>query len=94
MNEELIAEALIGDEAKKFLDSDFGKTLMGLAQQEATLAMGLLKSADPEDSKTIRSIQNDIWRAEKFEEWLIDLISAGETALRLYQQQEVNDGTA
>jgi cytoplasmic iron level regulating protein YaaA (DUF328/UPF0246 family) len=85
--DELVAEAEIGDEAKRFLESDLGKTILGIAKLEAEQAVMRLRNVDPDDAKSIRQIQNEIWRAESFEEWLTQLFHNGEQAIELYRQQ-------
>lgn len=89
--ETLEAEAIIGDEADRFLRSDLGKTLIGLARQEAQDAMLELKKADPKDSEAIRSLQSRIWRAESFEEWLTSLAHSGEIALKTIELDEAEE---
>lgn len=87
MNDELIAEALIGDEAKRFLESDLGQVILGMAQQEVDAAVEKLKAVDPTDAKVIREIQNEVWRAEQFKGWLTELFHKGEAALQAFKQQ-------
>ena len=85
--EGLLAEAQIGDEVRKFLASDAGRTLLGIAQQEATAAEKALGRVNPEDAKEIIRLQRVIWNAENFESWLMELISNGDNALNIYRQQ-------
>ena len=87
MNEELIAAAELGEQAKKFLESDLGQCLIGISKQEIELAREKLDSVDPEDAKKIRDIQNDIKVAKYFEQWLVELLSKGENALQIFIQQ-------
>lgn len=87
----LEAEAIIGDEADKFLRSDLGQTMLGLAKQEADAATLKLKTADPDDTKEIRNLQNMIWRAESFEEWLRSLAHNGEIAMQTMELDEVDE---
>ena len=85
MNEELVAEALIGDEAKKFLESDLGKTLIGMSEQDKELAVLQFSDADITDPKKMRKIQDDIRFALEFRGRIIDLFNRGEEALRVIQ---------
>jgi len=87
-NEELIAEAEIGDEARKFVTSDLGKTLLGMAHQDISDAQIGLEDIDPEDSKAIRNLQNKAKVARNFESWLIELISKGENAMVQWKQNQ------
>lgn len=85
--DELVAEAEIGDEAKRFLESDLGKTILGMAQQEVDAAFVKFRMVDPGDKETVRAIQNEIWRAESFVQWLKELFDRGEAALHAFRQQ-------
>lgn len=84
----LSAEVVIGDDADKFLRSDLGKVVIGLAIQEAEDAKEEFKTVDPTDSKRIMQLQAVIWRAESFESWLRGLVVEGEQALQSLQHDE------
>lgn len=86
--ESLVAEALLGDEAKKFLTGELGRFLLGCAEQDAKLAASGLEDVDPSDQKKIRDLQNRVWRARSFEGWLNELVQRGEDAIKVYQQQK------
>lgn len=88
--EQLIAEAEIGEEARKFVESDLGKTLLGMAQQDAREAEEKLGEVDPTDTKAIISLQNKIKLCRLFEQWLAELISRGNDAINVYAQQRSN----
>lgn len=81
----MIAEALIGDEAKKFVESDLGKVILGLAEQQILEAHEALEDADPSDTKTIMRLQNKAAMGRQFKSWLYELINAGENALEVYK---------
>ena len=83
----LIAEAEIGDEARKFLESELGKTLLGMASQEVLLAQEALEIVDPSDTKKITALQNQAKVARNFEQWLAELIDKGNNALNVWRQQ-------
>ena len=83
MNDELIAEALIGDEAKKFIESDLGKVILGLAEQKTEAARIALETADPDDRKLILKLQNEAALGRMFKDWLNELFNAGENALEV-----------
>lgn len=84
----LSADAIIGDDAQRFMDSDLGRVVLGLAEQEGLEALENLKGTPPEDSNRIRELQNIIWRSESFKRWLSELITDGEQALRSIQHDE------
>lgn len=86
--DELIAEAEIGEQAKAFLESDLGKVLLGMAQQEVQMAQEGLETVDPMNLIAIRELQNKAWLGRRFEEWLGYLITRGEQAKTIFKQQE------
>ena len=86
--DELIAEAEIGDEAKHFLESDLGKCLIGMAQQDALTAQEQLVEVDPLDSKAIIELQNKAKLAQMFEDYIKELFARGENALQVFIQQK------
>jgi hypothetical protein len=88
---ELIAAAALGKEAKDFKASDLYRCMVGFAEQEVMIAQEALSSADPEDPKTIRALQNDIRLYSAFKNWLDELIDNGEAALTAFDQQQRTD---
>ena len=82
----LIAEAEIGDEAKRFVESDLGKTILGIAEQEVKAAQEALESVDPMQPEAVRALQNQAKVARNFEQWLVELIDKGENALQAWRQ--------
>lgn len=77
----------LGFQAEAFLQSDVGRYLVSRAEAQIDEAVELLKNADPEDAKAIRSLQNEIVVAESVQYWLADLIQQGENA-----QQQLHEG--
>lgn len=92
MDNELIAEAELGEEARKFLDSDLGRCLLGMAEQEATLAEKALGKIDPKDEAGIVALQRKVQVAEWFEDWLRELVDRGNAALEIFKQQKDDNG--
>ena len=84
----LIAEAELGEESRKFMESDLGKVLLGLARQETGLAQIALETVDPNEKSKIVQLQNQAWLGRKFEEWLLDLVDKGESAMNVFRQQQ------
>ena len=87
--DELVAEAEIGEQAREFLESELGKTLLGMAQQEVLLAQEALEVIDPTETEKIRALQNQAKVGRHFEGWLKELITKGENALNVWRQQNV-----
>lgn len=86
--DELVVEALLGEEADKFLKGDLGRYLIGCAEQEIQEALLALETADPGEAKDIQKLQNRVWRARSFSDWLKELVIRGDNALKVYKQQQ------
>lgn len=89
--EVLQAEALIGDEAAKFFESELGRTVLGMIEQEKSDALDALAEVDAEDSKAIRALQAKHWRADQFEAWIRELIFQGEQAIQQLRTREADE---
>lgn len=85
---DLISDALIGEEAEKFVTGQLGQKVIELARLEVDAAALDMRDADLKDDKKLRDIQNRIWRATQFESWLQEIIEKGREALTVYKQQE------
>lgn len=85
--QEMIAAAEMGEQARLFLESELGRCLIGLAQQDAEKAALELRTVDANDPKAIRDIQARVWRAESFEAYLRELVADGDNALQVFRQQ-------
>lgn len=83
---ELQNRIALGLDTEAFLNTTLGKYLEGRAQAEAVDAMQGLKTADPADAKAIQALQNAVFRAESFANWLNDAIADGSLA-----QNELKD---
>lgn len=84
----LVAAAELGEEARKFLESDLGKCLLGMALQEADLAKDALSKVDPSDFKKITELQNTVRLYQSFKDWLGELVDEGNSALEIFKQQK------
>lgn len=85
--EALQAAAIIGDEARRFMESELGRTICGLAEHEAADALDELIKADPADLAKVRAVQLKAAMGVNFKAWLIDLINDGEESLAVLKQQ-------
>ncbi len=85
---DLINEAIIGDEARKFVGSELGKAMLDRADSALKAAQESLETVDPEDPKAVRALQNKAQLARNFGEWLSELIDSGDNAMIAYKQQE------
>lgn len=88
MIDDLIASAELGEQARKFMESELGRVMLGMAEQEVRAAQIDLGAVDPEDKKKIVELQNKIWRGEHFGEWLTWLVHEGEQAMQVFKQQQ------
>ena len=86
--DELIAAAEIGDEAKRFIESDLGKCMLGMAQQEVLAAQEALEKVDPQNTAEIVRLQNQARLGRFFREWMLELLDRGESALHIFKQQQ------
>ncbi len=87
----MLLDVEIGLDARKFLDSRLGKTIIAAAEAQRDDAIAGLKTVDAENPKAVRELQNQLWRAEQFQFWLADLIQAGinaEAQLAEYQSDD------
>lgn len=83
-NKVLLAQSALGADAEEFMKSELGQTMIGLARIEVKIAVDKLKWISPDDSKGVRDLQNQVWLAERFEGWLVELIMRGRQALQQY----------
>ena len=77
MSDPRLAEVQLGIEIEAFLHSAVGKYLAGRSEEERETALELLATADPEDAKQIRELQNQYWRASTVMAWLVGAIHVG-----------------
>ena len=85
--EELIAQAELGDEARKFLESDLCKVLIGFARQEVQAAQEALEEVSPTDIKSISDLQVKARVGRLFESWLNSLVDEGDNAIAIFRDQ-------
>lgn len=99
-NKVLLAQGAIGADASDFLKSDLGRTVLGLARQEAVASLSKLRTVASWRRRRIAQLQAEVWRAESFESWLRTLIVNGQQALREYDRrtevmtEDNEDGTS
>ena len=84
----LLAQVDLGSEAKVFEESKVGRYMLGRARQEAMDSYRDLAKVDPNNAKEITTLQNRIWRAESFKEWVVELIEGGRNAETQIQHNE------
>ena len=88
MNDDLVAEALLGDEAKQFMESDLCKYMLGIAEQEIALAQEALENVNPSDTEAVRDLQFKAKVARQFRQWLDETIDKGDSALEVLRDEQ------
>jgi len=73
----VLREIDFGMEVEAFLQSDIGRYLAKRAEAEVESAVEAMKVVDPEDTKSVRGLQNTIKVAESVLYWLAEAIQAG-----------------
>jgi hypothetical protein len=84
----LLAEGVLGKDAEEWLNTELGKTVLGLAELEAQEALQELKTVKPWRWLRIRELQNTVWRAESFQSYLSQLIIRGRQAILSMEQMD------
>jgi hypothetical protein len=94
MNGELKAVAL-GLDAEAFIQSGLGKAFLDAMQESAISAMNELKAIKPSDfphleafAQRVQDLQNEIYRAESMEQWLVEVVETGRNMEENLRQQE------
>ena len=78
------AQIAFGMDVQAFMRSSIGQYLTAKANTEIEAALQALKTADPEDAKAIRTLQNDAKCAENFLLWMGEAVTEGENSQRTY----------
>lgn len=81
----------LGEEAKKFLTSDLARYITDSAEARCYAATEKLKKVDPTDVKEIMKLQNIIDRFDHYDNSLLELVAAGESAYELYLTENQSD---
>lgn len=76
----LFAEALLGQEAIAFLDSDLGRVLRGMAIQRREDAKEAMLSVSPDDEREIRRCQFEAAVAGQFLGFIQEVLTTSEAA--------------
>lgn len=84
----LVESAVFGREVENFLNTAIGKYLVERAENQADAANEQLKRVCSWRSRKIQELQNKIWVAESFQQWLADAIIDGHQALNILEGNE------
>lgn len=80
--EALREDVRLMDKVIATIEGEVGQYLMHRADEERMDAMAKLAVHDARDAEGIQALQNEIWRADKFKEWLLEAVNVGEAALQ------------
>lgn len=86
--QEIRATIAFGLDCKDWMGSAFGRYLTAKANADIDTALDGLKTADAEDPKAIRKLQNDIASAERFLLWMGEAVTDGENAERVFIESQ------
>lgn len=86
MNDEIKAAVLIGDDAEEFVKSELGQTVLGMAKQDAELAMDKFNDCHITDTAKLMEIKVELRVAQRFDRYLSELITRGREALEANKQ--------
>lgn len=84
--DELFATAILGKDAETFLKSDLGRTILGMAEQDAQEATEKLKTMFPWPARRVLKVQADIARAESLKQYITELYVRGQQALQQLEE--------
>ena len=88
LNDPAVDDAVLGHLAEEFMSTQLYKFMIAKATVEAEDAVAeLVRNAHIWSQEQIHHAQAIIWRAEKFEEWLIEAYTAGQQALELLKEE-------
>ena len=87
-NDVLMAEAILGQDANEFLNTELGQYLVGRANQEKKDALEQLARVSVWRKNRIRDLQARVWRAESFLIWIAELITSGKQAEGVLEELE------
>ena len=90
MSEEalLYRQATFGKQVEEFLNCDIGKYILSIALIEREEALAKLTECDPEDTKMVRSLQNQIKMRDDLRGWLMDAVARGLQAITVIDERE------
>lgn len=81
ISDEVRAQAIIGDDAEEFVQSELGRTVLGMAKQDLEAAIHEFDKAKVTDTERLMELKVEIRAAKRFEQYLVELITRGREAL-------------
>lgn len=89
--QQLLADEAIGVEVERFLGSAAGRRLVEICEKDRAAALERLATADAENPRTIRMIQNEIAAIDRFQQGLSDMLAAARGAIVRLDQLAQDD---
>ena len=86
--QEAFAEIEMGEQARKFIESDLGRCLLGIADQEIESAWQALETVEPTNTRDVTRFQNKAALGRMFKQWLVELINRGEQAMGVLKHEQ------
>lgn len=83
----ILRDVAFGFDVQAFLRSDIGRYLVARGESERLDALEALASVDPENSKAIRDLQFQIAVVDRWQYWLGEAVTTGETAQKQFIEQ-------
>ena len=80
--------AVFGKQVEDFFETDIGNYILKRAQAEIDNATRDLRDVDPTDTRSVMKAQLNLKVAESVIKWLGDAIVAGQSSLRLLQEEQ------
>jgi hypothetical protein len=80
------AEILIGDDAEQFFDSELGRTVLGMAEQDLLAAAHAFDGVSLTDQEKLIELKVEVRVAKRFKSYLKELMDRGREALASSQQ--------
>ena len=81
-------DIVLAVEAEAFLGSPLGRRIAELAGAEVDRCLMELKTADPDDVKLVRQLQETIRRNETLGTWVIEVLHLGQQAKDILSGEE------
>lgn len=80
MDDATKAQVLIGKEAEDFVESELGKTILGMAKQDAERIMHDFDMVDVTNQPKVIELKIELRAVRRFEQYLSELIIKGREA--------------
>lgn len=87
----IVAQIALGEKFSEFKQGDVYRYLIERVQAEIREAEQELRTVNAYLPDDVNKLQNKVWRAQSFIEWIDQVISEGDQAYLEYQRREDED---